>query len=71
MGDNSVVSRIGGDEFVILRQVADRDQLLHDEYEIASAISTIHTIQGIPITVNISTESVLYSESPSAALRKP
>ena len=71
MGDNSVVSRIGGDEFVILRQVADRSQLLHDEYAIASAISTIHTIQGIPITVNISTESVLYSESPSAALRKP
>ena len=71
MGDNSVVSRIGGDEFVILRQVADRSQLLHDEYEIASAVSTIHNIQGIPVTVNISTESVLYSESPSAAMRKP
>ena len=71
MGDNSVVSRIGGDEFVILRQVADRSQLLHDEYEIASAVSTIHNIQGIPVTVNISTESVLYSESPSAAMLKP
>ncbi len=70
IGDYSVVSRIGGDEFVILRQITDPSQLQHDEFEIASAISTIRSIQGVPVTVNITTESVLYSESPSASMRK-
>ena len=70
MGDSGVVSRIGGDEFVILRQISDRNQIDHDEYEIASAVASIQSIQGIPITVSITTESILFSESPSARFRK-
>jgi diguanylate cyclase (GGDEF)-like protein len=69
MGESGVVSRIGGDEFVILHQISDRSQIDHYEYEIASAVSTIQSIQGIPVTVSITTESILFSESPSARVR--
>ncbi len=67
VGDDSVISRIGGDEFVILSQISDSAPFRNQEYEIASAVSTIHSIQGVACSVSVTTESMLYSESHSAA----
>lgn len=61
LGDDSVISRISADEFVILRQVTDAMDLVRDEYEIASAVSSIRTVSGLPVSVSVAVESMLYS----------
>ncbi|MBR4455602.1 MAG: EAL domain-containing protein [Solobacterium sp.] len=64
-GDNCVVSRIGGDEFVLLRQITDDSDPHYDAFDIASTVSSIRSFNGRPLSINVTVEVMRYSETVS------
>lgn len=62
-GDNCVIFRYGGDEFVILHQIQSTDEVHEMLYKIQKAIDAPRNIDGINISIKGSIGYALYSET--------
>ncbi|MCR5555988.1 MAG: GGDEF domain-containing protein [Butyrivibrio sp.] len=61
--DNSVVFRYGGDEFVVLHQFTDLEEVGNLEKRICAALESPRNIDGLNIRIKVSVGHALFSET--------
>ncbi|MCR4586839.1 MAG: EAL domain-containing protein [Lachnospiraceae bacterium] len=62
LGVTGIAARTGGDQFAVLRQFEDEEEIRSLELDLNRAILNIGTVDGMPCTPYVSSAYVIYSE---------